>query len=223
MLWVGCGNVSDDETAPPGDGAPAKEEMTWHRSRSWIWISAASSDLNRRSRWWILRSRPRPWNSRTQRLENPLFQTLGGATKSPRDIAASRRRGSNVTTVAASASSAVARWSASSARRGIASDSINRSARRWIGGVNSACSEDACSFEASRDKRFAPSGVRRCSRVRRPRAEAISVTARSDTITSVRPASAWFKASLSATNESRRLCCGLHERTECKRRSAAPR
>jgi CheY-like chemotaxis protein len=57
-------------------------------------------------------------------------QTIEGATNNPCEPAASRRRGSNVTTVAASASSAVARWRASRTRMGIASDNINRSARR---------------------------------------------------------------------------------------------
>jgi hypothetical protein len=30
MLWVGCGNVWDYDTAKPGDGPPSKEEVTWH-------------------------------------------------------------------------------------------------------------------------------------------------------------------------------------------------
>jgi hypothetical protein len=30
MLWVGCGNVTDHETAQPGDGPPAKDSVTWH-------------------------------------------------------------------------------------------------------------------------------------------------------------------------------------------------
>jgi hypothetical protein len=62
--------------------------------------------------------------------ERVRSQALGAATNNPCEVAASRRRGSNVTTVAASASSAVARWSASSVRSGIVSDSISRSARR---------------------------------------------------------------------------------------------
>ena len=28
-LWVGCGNVYDYDTAKPGDGPPAKEDVTW--------------------------------------------------------------------------------------------------------------------------------------------------------------------------------------------------
>jgi hypothetical protein len=30
MLWVGCGNVTDYETAQPGDGPPAKDDVIWH-------------------------------------------------------------------------------------------------------------------------------------------------------------------------------------------------
>ncbi len=30
MLWVGCGNVTDDESAQPGDDPPAKEAIVWH-------------------------------------------------------------------------------------------------------------------------------------------------------------------------------------------------
>ena len=30
MLWVGCGNVVDYETAQPNDPAPAKENVVWH-------------------------------------------------------------------------------------------------------------------------------------------------------------------------------------------------
>lgn len=30
MLWVGCGNVTDYETAMPGDGPPAKENIVWY-------------------------------------------------------------------------------------------------------------------------------------------------------------------------------------------------
>lgn len=29
-LWVGCGNLRDYDTAQPGDGPPAKEDVTWH-------------------------------------------------------------------------------------------------------------------------------------------------------------------------------------------------
>ena len=29
-LWVGCGNVTDYETAKPGDDPPAREEVIWH-------------------------------------------------------------------------------------------------------------------------------------------------------------------------------------------------
>ena len=29
-LWVGCGNVTDYETAKLGDEPPAKQEVTWH-------------------------------------------------------------------------------------------------------------------------------------------------------------------------------------------------
>ena len=29
MLWVGCGNVTDYESARPGDGPPAKEDVIW--------------------------------------------------------------------------------------------------------------------------------------------------------------------------------------------------
>jgi hypothetical protein len=30
MLWVGCGNVTDYETAQPGDGPPANDSVIWH-------------------------------------------------------------------------------------------------------------------------------------------------------------------------------------------------
>lgn len=30
MLWVGCGNVTDYETAQPGDAPPATEAVIWH-------------------------------------------------------------------------------------------------------------------------------------------------------------------------------------------------
>jgi hypothetical protein len=30
MLWVGCGSMTDYETAQPGDGPPAKEDVVWH-------------------------------------------------------------------------------------------------------------------------------------------------------------------------------------------------
>lgn len=30
MLWVGCGSVTDYETAQPGDGPPEKEDVVWH-------------------------------------------------------------------------------------------------------------------------------------------------------------------------------------------------
>ena len=30
MLWVGCGSITDYDTARPGDGPPAKEDMVWH-------------------------------------------------------------------------------------------------------------------------------------------------------------------------------------------------
>jgi hypothetical protein len=30
LLWVGCGNVWDFDTAQPGDPPPSKESMTWH-------------------------------------------------------------------------------------------------------------------------------------------------------------------------------------------------
>jgi hypothetical protein len=30
MLWVGCANVADDETAESGDGPPVKENVIWH-------------------------------------------------------------------------------------------------------------------------------------------------------------------------------------------------
>ncbi len=30
MLWVGVGNVIDDDATPLGDGPPAKEQVTWH-------------------------------------------------------------------------------------------------------------------------------------------------------------------------------------------------
>jgi hypothetical protein len=30
MLWVGCGNVSDNQTAKPGDHPPVREDVTWH-------------------------------------------------------------------------------------------------------------------------------------------------------------------------------------------------
>jgi hypothetical protein len=30
MLWVGCGNVTDYETAQPGDGPPTKDDVIWH-------------------------------------------------------------------------------------------------------------------------------------------------------------------------------------------------
>lgn len=30
MLWVGCSNVWDYDTAKPDDGPPSKEEVTWH-------------------------------------------------------------------------------------------------------------------------------------------------------------------------------------------------
>ena len=30
MLWVGCGNVCDYDTAKPDDPAPTKEQVTWH-------------------------------------------------------------------------------------------------------------------------------------------------------------------------------------------------
>jgi AAA domain len=70
------------------------------------------------------------WSAWWSHRERVRSQALGAATNNPCEVAASRRRGSNVTTVAASASSAVARWSASSARNGIVIDSISRSARR---------------------------------------------------------------------------------------------
>src|SRR5687768_6189747 len=30
MLWVGCGNVTDYDSAQPGDGSPSKEDIVWH-------------------------------------------------------------------------------------------------------------------------------------------------------------------------------------------------
>jgi hypothetical protein len=30
MLWVGCGNVWDYDTAEPGDPPPPKQSVTWH-------------------------------------------------------------------------------------------------------------------------------------------------------------------------------------------------
>jgi hypothetical protein len=30
MLWVGCGNVTDDEIAQSGDGPPVKDDVIWH-------------------------------------------------------------------------------------------------------------------------------------------------------------------------------------------------
>lgn len=30
MLWVGCGNVTDDETTQLGDGPPARDDVIWH-------------------------------------------------------------------------------------------------------------------------------------------------------------------------------------------------
>jgi hypothetical protein len=29
LLWVGCGNVWDFDTAQPGDAPPSKESVTW--------------------------------------------------------------------------------------------------------------------------------------------------------------------------------------------------
>jgi hypothetical protein len=30
MLWVGCGSVTDDDTAQAGDDPPAKDRVIWH-------------------------------------------------------------------------------------------------------------------------------------------------------------------------------------------------
>jgi hypothetical protein len=30
MLWVGCGNVADSDSAQPADDLPAKEAIVWH-------------------------------------------------------------------------------------------------------------------------------------------------------------------------------------------------
>ena len=30
MLWVGCSNVTDNNTAEPGDAPPSKEDVIWH-------------------------------------------------------------------------------------------------------------------------------------------------------------------------------------------------
>ena len=30
MLWIGCGNITDYESAKPGDAPPKKENVTWH-------------------------------------------------------------------------------------------------------------------------------------------------------------------------------------------------
>ena len=90
--------------------------------------------------------------------------------------------------------------SASRARSGVSREvKRRRSARRWTGGVSSARRHDAASFAASRCSRRDSAGASRPSRRRRPNADAVSVSARSDRTTSSAPTRASFRSSLSAS------------------------